>query len=149
MSIKQKVLEHCHAYVKEKEERLLSRYKLLQESLNNETKSTAGDKHETGRAMVQLEQEKLGKQQKELQLLKQILKRVEVDKPTSNVSLGSLVKTDTHSYFLAIFANVFESKDEHIFCISAASPIGQCLLGKTVGESFFFNGKTVSILEVQ
>ncbi len=41
----------------------------LQDSLNdaldstaNETKSTAGDKHETGRAMAQLEQEKIGSQ---------------------------------------------------------------------------------------
>ncbi len=148
MSIKKIVLEHCHNYVKEKEERLLSRYKLLQDSLNNETKSTAGDKHETGRAMVQLEQEKLGKQQREIRLLKETLQRVKVDTPTLNASLGSLVKTDTQTYFLAIFAAVFERNEERIFCISAASPIGQSLLGKTVGDSFFFNGKIISILEI-
>ena len=45
----------------------------LKEANTNETKSTAGDKHETGRAMVHLEQEKLysqlGQFQKQFSLL--------------------------------------------------------------------------------
>ncbi len=36
-------------------------------ALNSETKSSAGDKHETGRAMLQLEMEKAGQQLKEVQ----------------------------------------------------------------------------------
>lgn len=34
----------------------------IKEALFQDSKSTAGDKHETSRAMAQLEQEKLGKQ---------------------------------------------------------------------------------------
>ena len=33
----------------------------LQQSLDSETKSSAGDKHETGRAMLQIDLEKAGK----------------------------------------------------------------------------------------
>jgi len=149
MSIKKALLEHCHTYVYEKEKKLLSRYKLLQDSLNSETKSTAGDKHETGRAMVQLEQEKLGKQEKEVQLLKETLQRIDIDKLTPNVSLGNLVITNTHSYFLGIFAGVFKHASYHVFCISIASPIGQCLLGKSAGDTFSFNGETIKILEIK
>ena len=149
MGLKERLLEHCHSYVKEKEQMLISRYTLLQDSLNKETKSTAGDKHETGRAMVQLEQEKLEKQERELKLTKETLQRIKIDKPTPNVSLGSLVKTDSHSYLLAIFAGSFEHTGESVFCISAASPIGQSVLGKGVGESFTFNGKTIKILEIE
>ncbi|PRX56824.1 GreA/GreB family elongation factor [Flagellimonas meridianipacifica] len=148
MSIKTALLEHCHAYVNEKEQKLTARYKLLQDSLVNETKSTAGDKHETGRAMVQLEQEKLEKQEKELKQVKEILRRISIDKSTSNASLGSLIKTNDQSYFLSVFAGVFEDTHEKIFCISVASPIGQCLLGKTTGESFKFNGKTIKISKI-
>ena len=47
-----------------------------QNGLQSESKSSAGDKHETGRAMLQLEAEKLGKQlQESLTLLKSNLEQ--------------------------------------------------------------------------
>ena len=45
----------------------------IQESLLSETKSSAGDKHETGRAMLQLEREKTGQQLSEIQKINQLL----------------------------------------------------------------------------
>ena len=55
--MKKALLEFCWNYVNERSERLKKQSGELQESLGSETKSSAGDKHETGRAMVQLEQE--------------------------------------------------------------------------------------------
>ncbi|MEM9077193.1 MAG: 3-oxoacyl-ACP synthase [Bacteroidota bacterium] len=149
MHLKEKLLEHCRTYVEKKQESLKFRHRMLEDSLRNETKSTAGDKHETGRAMVQLEQEKLGKQEREIEILRETLQRVTIDKPTPNISLGSFVKTSSHSYFLAIFAEAFEHDGNKVFCISTASPIGQRLLGKTTDEAFQFNGKTIKILEIR
>ncbi|WP_422858115.1 GreA/GreB family elongation factor [Flagellimonas sp. S174] len=149
MSLKKILLEHCHSYVKDKEQKLISRYQLLQDSLNNETKSTAGDKHETGRAMVQLEQEKLEKQERELKFVRQTLQKITIDKTASNASLGSLVVTDDQSYFLAVFAGAFEDANGKVFCVSVASPIGQCLLGKTSGDTLNFNGKAIKILKIE
>ncbi|MEM9363863.1 MAG: GreA/GreB family elongation factor [Bacteroidota bacterium] len=149
MHLKERLLKHCRNYVQKKQDNLQFRRKMLNESLRNETKSTAGDKHETGRAMVQLEQEKLGKQEKELEVLYEILQRINMDRPTPNVSLGSFVKTSSYSYFLAIFADAFEQAGEKVFCISTASPIGQCLLGKKQDDTFQFNGKIIKILEIE
>ena len=67
MEIKESLLHFCQDYVRQKQEVLKKRGASLQESLNSETKSSAGDKHETGRAMVQLEQEKLGQQLQEIE----------------------------------------------------------------------------------
>ena len=149
MLLKERLLNHCKDYLQKKQEGLQLRRKMLDDSLRNETKSTAGDKHETGRAMVQLEQEKLGKQEEELKVLQEVLQRINIDKPTPNASLGSFVKTSSHSYFLSIFADAFEQDGEKVFCISSVSPIGQHLLGKTQNEVFQFNGKTIEILEIE
>jgi len=52
----------------------------IQVSLTSETKSSAGDKHETGRAMLQLEREKAGNQLAEIKKTKEILFKIDVSK---------------------------------------------------------------------
>ena len=49
-----------------------------QQSANSETKSTAGDKHETARAMAQLEVEMLSKQLEEVNKSIAQLKRIHI-----------------------------------------------------------------------
>ncbi len=141
-------MKHCWKFVTKKEQGINKISQALQESLNAETKSSAGDKHETGRAMVQLEQEKLGKQLFELNQMKQILQRVDSVETTDKIRLGSWVKTDENQFFVAISAGYLDVPTGKVFCISAASPVGQLLLGKQKGDSFELNIKQIKILEV-
>jgi hypothetical protein len=60
--IKTAVYHHCESYLRQKAKGYLSQDQSLLESLDSEGKSSAGDKHETGRAMIQLEREKLAQQ---------------------------------------------------------------------------------------
>lgn len=120
----------------------------LQESLGSETKSSAGDKHETGRAMVQLEQEKLGQQLQELETTRSVLNKINIDAPPNKVRLGSLVKTSMASYFVAISAGAFKYGDGVVYCISASAPIAKLLIGKEKGDNFVFNGTPQTILDV-
>ena len=64
--IKEKIIEACRAYLQEKQTSLQLIITDINEATHTETKSSAGDKHETGRAMMQLEQEKLNKQLAEI-----------------------------------------------------------------------------------
>lgn len=146
--MKKALLEFCWEYVNERTARLKKQSDELQESLGSETKSSAGDKHETGRAMMQLEQEKLGQQLQELDATRSILKKINIDAPSNRIRLGSLVKTSMAHYFIAISAGAFKQNGEVIYCISASAPIAQLLLGKEKGESFVFNEIEQSILEV-
>ncbi|WP_299168456.1 3-oxoacyl-ACP synthase [uncultured Allomuricauda sp.] len=145
---KEILLKFCWDYLNKRTERLQERSVSLQESLNSETKSSAGDKHETGRAMVQLEQEKLGKQLFELEEIKRVLQKVDIKKTSKKISLGSLIKTTSANYFIAISAGTVKRDDISIFCISAGSPIGKLLLGKQQGDLFSFNGTEIKILDV-
>ena len=52
------------------------------------------------------------------------------------------------TYFLAAGLGKITVGEEDVFVISTASPIGQLLVGKTVGEEIVFNGVTQRILDV-
>jgi len=106
-------------------------------ALSSETKSSAGDKHETGRAMLQLEMEKAGQQLAGINQMKMVLARIHIDF-TSTVKLGSLIMTDHANYFLAISAGEISIEGVTYFAISSGSPIGKLLLGKQVGDTVNF-----------
>ncbi|MEC3963894.1 3-oxoacyl-ACP synthase [Flagellimonas halotolerans] len=146
--MKKALLDFCWSHLDERTERLKKQGDELRESLGSETKSSAGDKHETGRAMVQLEQEKLGQQLLELDATRSILNKINIDKLSAKICLGSLVKTSVADYFIAISAGAFKYTDGVVYCISANAPIARLLLGKEKGENFVFNGNAQSILEV-
>ncbi len=121
---------------------------LAQESANDETKSSAGDKHETGRAMAQLEAEKANAQLDQAVQLKRELEKLDPEITSEKVVVGSLVICKTSRFLLTVSAGKLDHDGFPYFAISAASPIGKLLLGKQAGDSVSFNGITHEILEV-
>tara|TARA_Y100000992_G_C21135935_1_gene428877 strand:+ start:427 stop:822 length:396 start_codon:yes stop_codon:yes gene_type:complete len=122
--------------------------KRLQKDLTSETKSSVGDKHETGRAMIQLEREKLGNQIREIELNYQRLNTIENVKTSNSISLGSIIFTDKANYYVAIAADSCEVNSKVFYCISSQSPIGKLLIGKKVNESIIFNNIESTIIEI-
>ncbi len=148
MSTKEKLLEQCISYVLKREETVTTTINSNQRALTSETKSSAGDKHETGRAMLQLEMEKAGKQLHSITLMKQILAKVNVSKQSTIAHLGSIVTTNTMNYFLSISAGLIELDNKQYFAISVSSPIGKLLLGKETGDKVMFNTKEIEIKRI-
>jgi transcription elongation GreA/GreB family factor len=122
----------------------------LMESNKQEGKSSAGDKHETSAAQVHLELEKMGKQMQEHNRKVEEVERFHPSKnsSTSEVRAGSLVETNTGCFYVITSLGKLTTTSGDCFVISAASPIGQALLGKQVGESFRWNLQEVKILSV-
>jgi len=114
-----------------------------QNALNSETKSSAGDKHETGRAMLQLEMEKASQQLAVVDEMKVVLSKIAGIKTSEIIKLGSLVITDHANYYLAISAGQIKISNNMFYAVSPISPIGKLLLGKTVGDKFNFNQEIV------
>ena len=136
--LKQTCFQHCFNHLNNNLLLFDQRKKEITLALEAESKSSAGDKHETGRAMVQLEREKLGEQikatEKKLHILRSLVQHTPIEKAT----LGTVVKTTNHNYYIAIAAPELKIDNTVIYCISAQSPIGQLLLGKKVGETISF-----------
>jgi transcription elongation GreA/GreB family factor len=115
----------------------------------SDTKSSAGDKHEVGRAMVQQELDKLEEQRAKLIALQQELARVPLDRVYEQVGFGALVMTDQGSYFIAVGLGAMVMEGETCYAVSLASPIGQALKDKRVGDVLEFNGKRISIKAIE
>ena len=146
--IKEKLFFHCENYLQKRKDLLEQRKNELQLALTSETKSSAGDKHETGRAMIQIEREKLGNQLLLLEKEFQKLRSLKNHYNTGIVSLGSVVRTDNGNYYIALAAESCDIEIYTYYCISPISPIGKLLLGKKVKEHIKFNTKISTITEI-
>lgn len=147
-SIKQQLYNFCLNFVDGRISRIKKNIQDVRESLDSETKSSTGDKHETGRAMLQLELEKSGNQLAEAEALKQLLNVVSIKHNASEVILGSVVRTSKANYFLSISAGECKTNTIKVYCVSQNTPIGQLLWGKSAGDMVTFNGEQITILEV-
>lgn len=117
-------------------------------SLKEETKSSAGDKHETGRAMLQLERENAGKQLAEIEKLEAIMQRVSSEVSSGPVHLGSVVVTGQANYFITIPAGEIMTEAGIFYAIGVGSPIGQVLLGKREGDEVRFRESVLHITNI-
>ena len=144
--IKKKIFIACTNFVHDRADTVQNIINSNQQALSSETKSSAGDKHETGRAMLQLEMEKASQQLSSINDMKSVLSKISLEN-SDNVKLGSLVVTNHINYFLAVSAGEIKIENQVYYAISPSSPIGKLLLGKRVGEVITYN-REINILEI-
>ena len=119
----------------------------LNQAKANETKSSAGDKYETSRAMIQQEMDQF--QLKISQWNMHLLKISNLAIRYSHiVEEGSLIKTDRGIYYFSTSVGKFKFQDEIIFALSIDAPIYEQLKGKEEGSIINFNGQQFKILTV-
>ena len=147
-NIKQDLYNQCLSFVHNRLQTIQNTISEIQESLTSETKSSAGDKHETGRAMLHIEREKAGQQLAEIQKINQILTKVDVSETSEIVVLGSIVFTTQANYFVAVSAGEISTSSDKFYAISAITPIAQLLLGKTVDDTIQFRDQKFKIIRV-
>lgn len=145
---KKKVFEYLSSLVNRQIDTFKSAVLSAESSKNNETKSSAGDKYETGRAMMQMEQNKNEVQLQKAQQLRLILNQIDLNKKEDRIEQGSLVVTDNGVYFISIGIGKVEVDHVNYYCISVQSPIGMLLLGKSTGDSVIFLNKKIKVLHL-
>jgi transcription elongation GreA/GreB family factor len=140
---------HCIELASSKVEALEQELNATRESATTESKSSAGDKHETGRAMMHLEQEKLHKQLAEAQTIVAELERIDGKAVHTQIGLGTLVKTDKATFLLAAGLGKVDFEGITYFVVSTKAPIAAQFLGKSAGEKVNMNGTVYDIQLVQ
>lgn len=120
----------------------------VQQAANAETKSTAGDKHETARAMAQLEVEMLSRQLSEVNKSMESLQRLRNPDRTGVAQPGSVVVTSLGTFFIAVSIANLEIAGEKVMAISPEAPIAKMLVGKQAGDSLEWSGKKISVVSV-
>jgi transcription elongation GreA/GreB family factor len=140
MNQKDALYAHCMTYVKERITRIREEIERAQSSANEETKSSAGDKYETSRAMAQLDVERNMVQLRESEKLQAVLQSLPAYRVSDVVIPGSLVTTSKGIFYIAISLGMIKQGQNQFFIISADSPIGKLLMGKKVGDTIEWNG---------
>jgi hypothetical protein len=120
-----------------------------QQAQKDDTKSSAGDKYETGREMAQQETDRNMAQLTEANKLKISLNTINPGHLATQVDNGALVITNNGSFYLAISAGALVVNGASYFAISLASPIGIKMRGLKAGDRFNLNGKDYIINSVQ
>lgn len=145
---KSALYELCLGFITRRIDTAETALQQAQEASNDDTKSSAGDKFETTREMMQQDiarnKNLLYDGQQNLQLLKS-LENMPVSDTVRN---GSLVVTSKGIFYVAVSAGQLKLDDKLVFAISAVSPIGQLLIGKKVGDTFSFNKNDYQIEKI-
>lgn len=136
-------------YLEERMEQGKKDFQLAKESRDSDTKSSAGDKFETGREMMQREMDKISASldMQKSQLAQ--LKRIDLSENPTRVSLGSFIETDAEHYYLSVGLGKLSCAETTFYAISADSPIGELLMGKQINDTIELRGRKITLKSIQ
>ncbi|WP_207421306.1 3-oxoacyl-ACP synthase [Desertivirga brevis] len=146
--IKNELYQKCAEFVTERIASLEQAITSAHEAAANDTKSSAGDKYETTREMMQQDISRNQAQLFEAKKLKHALDSINPDLMSKEVRNGSLVLTSNGNFYISVSAGQLKVGTSIYFAVSPVSPIGKVLVGLSAGDKITFNGKEFLIQEV-
>lgn len=115
---------------------------------NSDTKSSMGDKYETGREMLQQQINNLQIQLNEVMKQQAFLKSI-VAKPSQKVEKGAVVSTERGVFFISVSLGEITLNDYKVMCISPESPLAKAMNGKSVNDVFTLNNVDQKIINIE
>jgi hypothetical protein len=119
-----------------------------QQAANQEEKSSAGDKYETGRAMGHLQKDMYARQLAESIKELAALHAVNTDTLYPTAGAGAFIRGDGIAFFIAAGLGRQQAEGQTIFFLSPQAPLAKILQNKKPGDTLTFNGSLVTILEI-
>tara|TARA_Y100000739_G_C20487067_1_gene408656 strand:- start:183 stop:635 length:453 start_codon:yes stop_codon:yes gene_type:complete len=142
MEIKKEIVHHTvNQQLSYRIKKLEKALEMQIESLKTTSESTAGDKHNTSRAMMHIEEDKLKLQLAKLYELKLLMNKIIPFKKNNNITIGSLVETNKGLLYIAIPLGKIKIRNLELMIISLVSPIGRALKGKQENDQFTFKNQ--------
>jgi transcription elongation GreA/GreB family factor len=145
---KNSLKDRCIAVIQARIDVLATSIAAAQAAANEETKSSAGDKYETGRAMNQLEKDMLTRQLAENKRELTAMMEIDCSGIHAEVAVGSLIRCADVSFFILGGLGKMMVEDETLFVISPNAPLARSFMGKVKGERVKFNSREIEILEL-
>ncbi len=148
MLLKQQLHNRCRAYLDNNIQNAEAVIADAREAARNETKSSAGDKYETAREMMQQDIDLNNARLLQLRKQMDVLDRIAIDTASDIIIPGSIVTTTSGNYYIAISAGKLVANGQTYYAISIDAPLGMQLKGKKAGDEFIINGKKGTISDV-
>ena len=148
MHSKQELYRYCCSILEDRIQQANRAMDSIQDDSNSETKSSAGDKYETGRAMAQLEKEQHAQRKALLEDMLIRLRQIGCTPSKRSADEGSLVQTNRGVYFIAVGLGTIVLDGQSYHCLSLQSPFGQALLELEVGDEMTFRETDHEIVQI-
>jgi hypothetical protein len=145
MTLKTRLHQHLFQTLESRKSRLQQQRSQLSLESTESGKGSAGDKHEVGIAMAQIEIEKLDQQIALTQQQLQTLQRIDSSTELTHIQIGALFEINQNWYYGSVPFGQIQFEDKTIFCMSSDAPLFQALKGKKEQESVQFNGRNWKI----
>jgi len=143
--MKELIIEKCKNNLREAKANLKQEIEAVKESMGSDTKSSAGDKYETGREMMNQERDKFQAQVEVINRNLAVLQNINTNEDYNSVQFGAFVETSAGKYFISISYGNLDFDGQPIVLISAISPLAQLMIDKKVGDKIDWNGKQIMI----
>jgi len=147
--MKSTILPYVKTYLDQRMQTSLDAMNAAQESANGESKSSAGDKYETSRAMGHLDRDMHARMYQQTREERKLIERIDESIIFKKGALGAFISTSMGDFFLSVSIGQVKIAEKSIMIISPQSPIGALLMGKMVGDKFNFRGEEAEILEIR
>lgn len=148
-TFKEKVYQTAIAQVKEKINLLKAERRAINEGILEDTKSSAGDKFETGREMMSRDLMTVENQLKQANFEFDELCRLQaIKEPSSSVQEGSLVQVGADNYLISVSLGQLTVDGQKLFMLSKNSPLGEILVGAKKDDQVEFRGRSIRITEL-
>ena len=147
-TLKSNLYQLCLTFIQKRIENITYSMEQARQASNDDTKSSAGDKYETTREMMQQEISRNQMQLHEAGKLKHALEAINPNTTSNEVKNGSLVITNTGNFYISVSAGQLKINDITYFAVSPFSPIAKVLMGLKTGQKTSFNGKDMIIQNI-
>ena len=147
MKIKSQLLEICNKQVNKRIADYKNEIDLIKESIESNDK-VSNEEDDSGNSKLLDDLEKNMNYLNDALKTRDNLQLIRPNLVTETVILGSIVKTDSMSFFIANSVGKVDIDGNDYYVISMLSPIGQLIKSKSKGHHFEFNSKKYIITEV-
>jgi len=147
--LKKNAYQAAIVQVKEKVNLLTRERNIINEGILEDTKSSAGDKFETGREMMSRDLMNVENQLKQAKFeLDELYRLQAIKEPSEAIQEGSMVLLGTDKFLLSVGLGQLNVDGEMLFLLSKNSPLGQSLVGKRLNDQVVFRGSPTTIKEI-
>ena len=141
---KKKLLDMIQSNINELE----SIQRRLYNDKSDETKSVVGDKYETSRAMVQMEEDQIKHKIGLFHQKYSKVKMLDTSQKLEVIGPGAIVKMEIGSFYISVAEKSLIIENNKVYFISPESPLAVSLRGKVKDTAFEFNGRKLKVLDI-
>jgi hypothetical protein len=148
LSFKSSLLNHCVAIIDQRIQNCLLQINEAQLSANQQEKSSAGDKYETGRAMSHLQKNMFAKQLLAHQTELSILKDINTSSTCNAFTKSAIICCSNQYFFVAAGLGKIDFAEKSFIVLSPQAPFAALNYNKKIGDIILFKQKNLLIEDI-